>query len=263
MLTIIIVTWNSENEISGCLSSLTHSLKNINHEIIVVDNNSSDKTVVIIKKEFPNVLLIKKNRNMGFGRGNNIALKKAKGERILLLNPDTIVNKIAILKMLTFLNTHDKAGAVGPEQRNESGRILLTISRRSIRNTMEYLWLLVYWKLFGKIITVNPKPREVKYLNAGCVMAKSHILQDKQWFHPDYHMYSEEFYLFPRIKKRGWKIFFMPDCFIYHFRDRSINKSGKRFEYATKSFTKFFVYRFLSLLHKPISHNRKSNGRSN
>ena len=89
LLSIIIVTWNSEADIDSCLKSLTHAIQGLTNEIIVVDNVSKDKTVSIVSKVHPKVILLRQKINWGFGQGNNIAIKQTIGKYILLLNPDT------------------------------------------------------------------------------------------------------------------------------------------------------------------------------
>ena len=128
-LSVIIVTWNSQQDISNCLVSVRASTRNIKTEIIVVDNNSTDLTVRTIRSAFSTVHILQQKNNLGFGQGNNIGLLKAKGRYILLLNPDTVVNPYAMHQMIYFLDTHPRVGVVGPEQFNDTDRMIFMASR--------------------------------------------------------------------------------------------------------------------------------------
>ncbi|HKZ34546.1 MAG TPA: glycosyltransferase, partial [Patescibacteria group bacterium] len=91
-ISAVIVTWNSESYITDCLSSLEKELHPAEHEVYVIDNNSTDTTVSLVKKKFPFVRMIQNKDNRGFGAANNQGIRRASGDCILLLNPDTVVH---------------------------------------------------------------------------------------------------------------------------------------------------------------------------
>src|SRR3989344_9058371 len=98
-LSIIIVSYNTSDFLKECLESIKKNTERLNYEIIVVDNPSSDNSVKMIKKEFPQVLLIESRKNLGFSKANNVGVKKSKGRYVLFLNPDTVVYKDSIFGM--------------------------------------------------------------------------------------------------------------------------------------------------------------------
>ena len=92
-LSIIIVNYNVKHFLQQCLQSVYKAIKNIKTEVIVVDNNSVDKSITMLNQHFPKIKLISNNKNKGFSKANNQAIKQAKGQYILLLNPDTVIQK--------------------------------------------------------------------------------------------------------------------------------------------------------------------------
>ena len=235
LLSIIIVTWNSEADIDSCLKSLTHAIQGLTNEIIVVDNVSKDKTVSIVSKVHPKVILLRQKINWGFGQGNNIALKQTKGKYILLLNPDTKVNPYAIKQMIAFLDKHPKTGVVGPEQFNGSGDTIFITSRLSLIGIIEFTIEKIIRLITGKSIILFPWPHKTYMLNGGCIMARSTLLSNPQWFDPDCFIYGEEHYLFSKVKKKNWDVFFLRSCSIIHYREKSIALTGNKWIFAKNS----------------------------
>ena len=111
MLSILIVNWNTRDLLRACLLSLRGNVA-VEHEVIVVDNASHDGSAAMVREEFPEVVLIDRNDNTGFARGNNLAFEKATGEWIWLLNPDTVVLPGAAEKLIEFLEADAQRGAV-------------------------------------------------------------------------------------------------------------------------------------------------------
>ncbi len=111
-VSIIIVNWNTRDILKGCLASIRQETRTT-YEVIVVDNDSSDGSAEMIKKEFPETILVENNRNRGFAAANNQGLEVARGQRLLLLNPDTIILENAVDVMLFWLDEHPDVGCVG------------------------------------------------------------------------------------------------------------------------------------------------------
>ena len=235
-LSVIIVTWNSTSDIDVCLTSLQQSLKKYAHEVFVIDNRSSDHTVSFVKKQHPWVTLLPQQTNWGFGQGNNIGLKKAKGNYIWLLNPDTKVNENAVRTMVNFLDKHPSVGVVGPEQYNDKGHLILMKSRTSLQGFFEYLIEKIIATISGKNTILFPYPHKATILNAGCIMARSNLLPTKQWFNPECFLYGEEEYLFTQIRAKKWETYFLRNCSIIHYREKSISQTGKKVQFALDSF---------------------------
>ncbi|MEK7129666.1 MAG: glycosyltransferase family 2 protein [Patescibacteria group bacterium] len=246
-ISAIVVTWNSGREIRGCLRSLTRSLHGVAHEVILVDNNSTDFTCQTVVHHFPSVCLIRNTINWGFGQGNNIGIRKSRGEYILLLNPDTIVNKQSIKGMIAYLDTHPDVGAVGPEQVDATGRMLFTASRLSLRGVSEYLVEQTVSLIVNKQKILFPAPYPVPYLNAGCVLVRRSALPPFPYFDPKLFIYGEEFDFFPKVRRAGWHIVFLRNLPIRHDRGESINPTGKKLSFALRSFSYLIKRRLFRL----------------
>ena len=120
-LSVVIVNYNVKHFIEQCLFSVLKASENIACEVFVVDNNSVDGSVTLIKEKFPQVHLIVNKTNTGFSVANNQALKIAKGEYVLLLNPDTVVQEDTFTKILTFMDSHPDAGGLGVKMLDGQG----------------------------------------------------------------------------------------------------------------------------------------------
>ncbi len=123
MLSIIIVNWNVRDLLRECLQSIEAGRDGLSLEIIVVDSASSDDSAAMIQSEFPSVRLIACTENVGFPRGNNIGLREARGDYLLLLNPDTVVLGDALEVLVSYLQANPDVGAVGPQLLNPDGSV--------------------------------------------------------------------------------------------------------------------------------------------
>ena len=119
-ITYVIVTWNSEKEIENCIISIENNT-NVDFEIIVFDNNSSDRTVSIVESNFPKVNLIKSQENLGFAQGNNVALSQVDSEYVCFLNPDTILLEDIVTPSIERLQASKNIGIVGCRLCNSDG----------------------------------------------------------------------------------------------------------------------------------------------
>ena len=130
-LSIIIVNYNVKYFLEQALTSVRKAAKNISAEVIVVDNASADGSAALVKKRFPEVVLLENLENVGFSRANNQAIKIARGEYVLLLNPDTLLQEDTLEKTLQFMDTHAQAGALGVKMLDGKGNFLPE-SKRSL-----------------------------------------------------------------------------------------------------------------------------------
>ena len=129
-LSIIIVNYNVKHFLQQCLQSVQKAKKNISIEIIVIDNNSVDNSVEMLKENFPKIKLITNTKNQGFSKANNQGIKQSKGEYILLLNPDTVVEENTFKKTLNFLDENPQVGALGVKMFNGKGEFLPSLRKQ-------------------------------------------------------------------------------------------------------------------------------------
>jgi len=116
-LSVIIVNYNVEAYLEQCLSSVLKALHAVDGEVFVVDNQSTDGSLAMVKEKFPKVKLIANTVNVGFSRANNQAIKIAQGEYVVLLNPDTVVGEDVFKKVCQFMDQHADTGGLGVKNR--------------------------------------------------------------------------------------------------------------------------------------------------
>ena len=150
-LSIVIVSWNVKDLLIACLESVFAACKALNVEIIVVDNKSSENTVTEIESRFPRARVIANDKNVGFAAANNQALMKCTGQYILLLNPDPIVVNDAIIRLITFMETHPDVGLVGPRLDLPNGEIQITCAR-SFPTPIDWFW---YFSFIGQVFRTS------------------------------------------------------------------------------------------------------------
>lgn len=216
-LSVIIVNYNGLKYLKDCFDSLYAKLENIPFEIIVVDNNSSDESCAYIKKNYPNIVLIESKENLGFGQGNNLGVKNAKSEAILLINNDTIVldNLQPALKLLLSDPTF------GIVSINMLGSKKEYIPAVSIFPTPFRLLRISFLKdnrkefLFGNFD--KNKIYEADWVTGAFMLIRKSDYERVNGFDPDYFMYVEDVDLCKKIANLGKKCIFMPALNYIHF----------------------------------------------
>ena len=231
-LSILIVNYNTKGFLRNCLKSIYENIHGINYEIFVVDNASSDGSSEMVEKEFPQVKLIRNKENVGFSKANNQASKRATGEYFSLLNPDCLVKKGTLRKIVQFMNEHLEVGVVGCKIVNPNGRIEFSADKSL--NLFTEFSLKFRKKLagsncyFDRLLTRNyNKLREVDWVIGAFLIVRSKVYREVQGMDENYFLYFEEIDFCKRIKKRGWKIYFNSDCEVLHLHGRSMATEAK------------------------------------
>jgi len=245
-LSIIIVSYNTKNFLKNCLESIE---PNPNYEIIVIDNNSTDDSVVMLKelkkKSKQNITILEKRNNLGFAKANNQALKKAQGRLILFLNPDTILEKETLKTMIDFMDENPKVGAATCRVQLTNGKLDQASHRGfpTVWNSFTYFSGLE--KLFpkspifaGYSLTYLPLDN-IHEIDAGCgafLMVRQEAGSQVNWFDEDYFWYGEDLDFCYRLKENGWKIMFVPTTKITHWKGAAsgIKKHSQGISTASK-----------------------------
>lgn len=227
-LSIIIVSYNTKELLDDCLKSIQASAKGISHEVFVIDNNSKDGTVEFIKSNYPQVKLIANSQNLGFSKANNIALKKARGDLIIVLNPDTKLMSDTLSQMVNFIKHAD------PEIAVATCRVELPNGDldRDCRRLFPTPWRAFCH--FSKLSSIFPKSRifgayQMGYISdskeheidscAGAFMlVKKPALDKVGLFDEDFFFYGEDLDLCARFKDAGYKIVYTPITKITHYK---------------------------------------------
>jgi len=248
-LSIIIVNYNVEHHLRECLQSIYRNTKGISLEIIIVDNNSTDGSVDMVKSEFPEVKLIENCQNLGFAKGANQGLRENKGRYILLLNPDTIVLPNALDKMVEFMDENPRTGALGCKLLYPDGSLqpscrsfptLITaffentgLEKFFPKNKLVAKYKMGYWD-YNDL-------REVDQPMGSALMIRREVIEQVGLLDERFYMFFEEVDLCFRVKKRGWKIYFTPSVQIIHYGGQSARPTmPKMMIQGYKSKHKFF-----------------------
>lgn len=222
-LSIIIVTYNAGPFLPNCLGSISRPLPPFGIEVIAVDNASADDSIGLIRRHFPRATIIANAANAGFAAANNTGFRRAAGEFILLLNPDTIVQDGALERMVDFLRGRPDAGAVGPRILDSEGKLHRTgVSVPSLWNLFAETFFLDALfprsRIFGRHRRLYDDPdlsREVDCLQGSCLLVRREAIRE-MLFDESYFLYFEETDLCTRLRREGWKVFYVPDASVVH-----------------------------------------------
>lgn len=205
-LSIIIVNYNDERYLKECLYSVYAETKRSSFEIIFIDNHSSDNSVGLVAKHFPDVKIIKNSSNLGFCRANNQGMKIYQGKYALLLNTDTVVKDGALDKMAAFMDKNPKAGACGPKLMNPDG----TIQHQG--------------GLFNRRFWLSGKPARVDYVIGACLMVRREAIDKVGGLDENFFFSNDDLDWCRRIRKAGWDVYFLPQAEVIHFGGFSIKR---------------------------------------
>ncbi len=240
-LSIIIVNYNVKYFIEQCLQSVRVALKDIPAEVFVVDNNSVDGSQALIKEKFPEVHLIENTENFGFSKANNQAIKKAKGEYILLLNPDTLVEEDTFTTTISYLDEHPKAGGLGVKMIDGKGNFLpeskraLPTPRVAFYKIFGLAKFFPRSKKFGKYhLTYLDKEKihEVDVLSGAFMMIRKKVLDEIGLLDENFFMYGEDIDLSYRITKADYKNIYFPKTRIIHYKGESTKKNSVNYVFV-------------------------------
>ena len=230
-LTVVIINWNTKEDLSVCLSSIKDRLRFPLFEVFVVDNGSKDGTSAEIRKEHSWVELLENEKNLGFAKAANMALRRMKGRYVLLLNPDTQIKEGAIEKLFSFMEVHPEVGVAGAQLLNADGSKQNSIANfpslaTELLNKSLLRWLIP--KTFPGKERDLQEPIEVDSVIGACMMVRREALDQVGLLDEDYFLFLEETDWCYRMKKEGWKIYHVPQAEIYHFQGRSAERDKKR-----------------------------------
>lgn len=225
---ILIVTYNSAEYITGCLQSIiSQNLSDI--EIVVVDNFSKDDTGSIIKSKFPQVKYFQNSANLGFAKAVNESMKHLNGKYILLLNPDLIVGKDFFYRIYNLLKDKGEIDILGVKLLEENGEVQPSSWKKISLLTVLTEMLLPY-QISKKLVTIVPKNfSEVENVSGACMLIRKEVFHSLNGFDENFFLYYEEIDFCRRAKKLGYKIFYIPDIEAIHFGSKSTSNDRQIF----------------------------------
>ena len=214
-----------------CLNSIYKTVKDIDFEIYVVDNNSTDGSQEAVKKEFPDVMLIENEINTGFAYANNQALRIMQGRFAVLLNSDAVLKEQAIKKLLTFMIATSSAGIAGVQLLNEDSSLQNSIDNFPSTETEIFnksILRLFFPDKYPSKNRIYEKPIEVDSVIGACMMIRKEAMDEVGVFDEDYFIFLEETDWCFRMYKKGWKVFHVPDAEVFHLSGHSKKKTPWR-----------------------------------
>lgn len=240
-ISVVIVNYNVEFFLEQCLNSVLTALERVSGEVFVVDNNSIDGSVDMVRLKFPEVILIANTDNRGFSKANNQAMEIAQGQYVLLLNPDTVVEEDTFEKVIQFMDEHPDAGGLGVRMLDGKGKFLPE-SKRGLPTPA-----VAFYKIFG-LSRIFPKSKrfgkyhlgyldefetnEVDVLSGAFMLMRKTALDKVGLLDEAFFMYGEDIDLSYRIQKGGFKNYYFPETRIIHYKGESTKKSSVNYVFV-------------------------------
>lgn len=240
-LSVIIVNYNVRAYLEQCLRTVFKALEGLEGEVFVVDNQSTDGSVELVREKFPQVRLIANTENVGFSRANNQAIRIAQGEYVLLLNPDTVVGEDVFHKVVAFLDAHPKAGGLGVKMVDGTGHFLPE-SKRGLPTPQ-----VAFFKIIG-LSRLFPRSRvfgryhlghlpenenaQIEILSGACMFLRRRTLDEVGLLDESFFMYGEDIDLSYRITLGGYENWYFPDARIIHYKGESTKKSSVNYVFV-------------------------------
>ncbi len=233
-MTALVVSYNVRSYVLETLRAY-YSTCGPSAAAILVDNASTDGSADAVQEAYPQTKLIRLPQNLGFGRANNAGLEAVSSDFVLLLNPDVILGEGCVARLAEFLAAHPDAGAAGPRLERPDGRLDLA-ARRAFPSP-----LASFFRFAGLSRLFPNSPRFNRYnlgnLSAGtvheidsgtaaCLLVRRSALDKVGFFDPDFFMYGEDLDLCYRLKRAGWKIYFVPTATAVHVKGTSTRQAS-------------------------------------
>ena len=236
-----------------CLNSIYKTVKDIDLEIYVVDNNSTDGSQPAVKKEFPDVRLIENETNTGFAHANNQALSIMQGKFAVLLNSDAVLKENSINKLLAFMTGNPSAGIAGVQLLNDDGSRQNSIDNFPSTETEIFNKSILRLFFPGKYPSKNmayKDPIEVDSVIGACMIVRKEAMDEVGVFDEDYFIFLEETDWCFRMNKKGWKVYHVPDAEVFHLSGHS----KKRTPWRSQIEYYISLYKFFRKNRTPLSY---------
>jgi GT2 family glycosyltransferase len=223
-LTIVIVNYNTASYTSQCIDSIYNNVPQVSFEIALVDNASLDNSADLLEKKYPNVILVRSQKNLGIAGGNNLGIRAGSGKFVLLLNNDTIVLPGSIDCVINFLENHPEAGGVGGTLLNPDGSY--QAGPNNFPNLVdEFLNITKLGHLINPWYPSLPpdqKQKTTDWISTAFMLFRRDALEEVGLVDEAFFIYSDETDLEYRLWKAGWKLYYLPDVKTIHFGGKSL-----------------------------------------
>jgi GT2 family glycosyltransferase len=250
-LSIIIISFNVEKLLKECLESIYKETKNAPLDIWVIDNASGDRSVPMLKENFPQVRLIENAENLGFTRANNQAIRQCRSDYVLLLNPDTVILDGALDKMVRFMDENPEVGVSGCRLVNEDGSLQLACRRSLPSPAVAFYRLTGLSRLFPRskvmarynLTYLDPdQPNEVDAVSGAFLLIRKQVIDRIGLLDENFWIYGEDIDWCIRAQRAGWKVMYYPDARVLHYKGIGCSTNNRK--------TRYEFYRAMYLFHK-------------
>jgi GT2 family glycosyltransferase len=227
---VVLVCWNNKDYLEPCLQSLYESGLRSSFDVVVVDNGSTDGSQEMLGRNFPQVKIVQNDYNAGLGGASNQGIEATSGRYVLLLNNDTLVNGQSLDALVEFLDIRSEAGAVGGRLLNPDGSYQAGDTNFPSLHE-EFLIATRIGALFWPNYPNRTKSIEVKqvdWLGSACLLLRREALDEIGLLDEKYFIYGDEADLQYRLRKAGWRVYYLPDATTIHYGGRSMNRWSRR-----------------------------------
>lgn len=234
-LSIIIVNWNSADYAVQCVASIYSQTRDLEYEVIIVDNASPDDSCRVLQERVPRAKLIRSPENLGFARANNLGFEHSSGRVLLFLNPDTELRGPAINLMHSSLESSPTIGILGCKLLNTDLSVQTSCIQSyptifnqiaDIERLRRLSPRLRLWGTRPLFESNNGRPVEVDMVSGACLMVKREVFEKLGRFDRDYFIYTEDLDLCYRVRKAGWKVCYLGSATVVHHGGQSSKKKG-------------------------------------
>ena len=240
-LSVIIVNYNVRAYLEQCLRTVFEALKGVDGDVFVVDNQSTDGSVEMVREKFPQVKLIANRENVGFSRANNQAIRESAAEYVLLLNPDTVVGEDVFRTVITFMDKRPACGGLGVKMIDGAGRFLPESKRGLPTPAVAFYKIIGLTRLFprskvfgryhlGHLPENGAAPIEI--LSGACMFLRKRTLDEVGLLDESFFMYGEDIDLSYRITMGGYENWYLPEARIIHYKGESTKKSSVNYVFV-------------------------------
>jgi GT2 family glycosyltransferase len=261
-LSIILVNYNGKEVLKYAIQSVINTIQEIGYEIIVVDNASDDGSVDMLKNEYPSVVIVENNYNLGFSKANNMGIERSCGKYILLLNSDTEVIDDCIAKCIDYMDKDSGVGALGSRVILTDGSLDHACKRGFPTPGNALCYILKLYKLFKNNKTfgrymLNYLPddeiNEVDSLTGAFMLLRREVIEEVGLLDEDFFMYGEDIDWCYRIKEAGWKIIYFPKAVTIHYKGGSSGRHRYKIIYEFHRamwlfYKKHYIKRYILLI---------------
>ncbi len=249
-VSVIVVNWNTRDLLSDCLDSLVRTAGDIDVEVIVVDNGSTDGSQAMLRSRFPQARLIQNDENVGFAKANNQALAQSQGRYALLLNSDALLRANTLSTLLALAEAQPQADIVGAQLLNADGSFQASHTRFPDLG-QEFLILsglgrLFYGRWYPSCGPEEDKgPQIVDYVEGACLLVRRKAFEGVGGLDEGYFMYAEEVDWCYAMREKGWQVWYQPAATVIHLgggssRERPTQREGDLYRSRVQFFRRHY-----------------------